>query len=148
MPRFRPDEIRQVRTHRLGTTAYVLLRDSNCFGLAPHDLRRVAGRRLVPVDDARLPTHPLPDSWVLVVPVCPGDSLEAVSRWAARLPRPDLHRVWFYERARVDVRRMYGPWREAGLPFPRRELVADVAEFNLLFANELNIRILLDHPLD
>lgn len=96
---------------------------------------------------ANLPVHPLPRSWVLVVLACPGDDLGPVAAWASRLARTDLHRVWFYEPQAADARASYRPWVDAGLPFPRRERVANAAEFGKLLANELNIRILLDHPL-
>jgi hypothetical protein len=147
MPRFSLEEIHQIRKHRLDTTAYVLLREANCFGLKPADFTKVAGRRLVPIGADQLPVHPLPKSWVLVVLVCPGDDLDALAAWAARLTRADLHRVWFYELHGQDARRSYKPWVDAGLQYPPNERVDDVQEFNHVFANELNIRILLDHPL-
>lgn len=147
MPRFSPEEIDQVRRHKRDTTAYVLVEPGNCFRLGPADFAKVKGRALVPVTRNTLPVHPLPASWVLVVLVCPGDDLGSVAGWASRLPRVDLHRVWFYELESADARGSYKMWSEAGLPFPRRERAKDGAEFNRILANELNIRILLDHPL-
>lgn len=147
MPRFSFEEIQQIRKHRLETTGYVVLRPGNCFGLKPQDFTKVAGRRLVPLGADQPPVHPLPRSWVLVVLVCPGDDLTGLATWGAKLTRADLHRVWFYELRGQDARASYKPWVAAGLPYPPREQVDDVREFNHLFANELNIRILLDHPL-
>ena len=146
MPRFSPEEIDQIRRHRLDTTAYILVDETNCFGIRPGDFAKVKGRRLVPIGDDALPTHPLPDSWVLAVLLCPGRDLARLSRWAAKLPAPTLHRIWFYEMVSAPAREAFGPWKDLKLPFPRRERVDDAREFNDIFANELNIRILLDHP--
>lgn len=147
MPRFSPEEIEQIRRYRLDTTGYVLLRPDNCFGLKPVDFTKVAGRKLVTLGPDQLPVHPLPQSWVLAVLTCPGDDLTGLAEWASKLSRADLHRVGFYELEAHDARKSYRALVDAGLPYPPNERVEDVQEFNHVFANELNIRILLDHPL-
>lgn len=144
-PHFSPDEVRRVRAHRLDTHAYVLVRSGNCFGLSPVLLQAVKVRRLVPVAPDGLARLRLPRSWILAVPLCPGETVAETARFAKSLPLGERHRIWFFETGPIDVYAAYAPWRDAGLGTPRRDPVRDLFELNRILANELNIRILLDH---
>lgn len=142
---FTRDETEIIRAHRLHTTCYVLAETGACLNLKAEEVRRVTGRRLLPITGASLPRR-LPRSWILAVVLCPGDLTGTLASWALRLTPADLDRILFYEAQQLpDLDATYRGWVEARLPDPNRFPVDDLAHLTRLIGLDLNRRILRDH---
>ena len=106
----------------------------------------MTGRLLRHLRVSELPAT-LPDSWMLAVILCPGDSTEAVATWVGKLGVSETRRILFYESFDLDLvaDRVYAGWIRHQLPDPVRQRVHDFKELNRLLGSDLNMRILQDH---
>lgn len=146
MPVLRADERAIIRAHAKDTTCFVVGEDGHCLELARARAEAMTGRLLRHLRSSELPAA-LPDSWMVAVILCPGDSTEAVASWASRLEVSEARRILFYESFDLDLvaDRVYAGWIRHGLPDPVRQRVHDFKELNRRLGSDLNMRILEDH---
>lgn len=97
-------------------------------------------RTLVGLKRGQFPPKDRPKSWVLVVLICPGDTLEGVAEWVRRLPRRDRDRVYLYFHPRTDRVAALAPWHAAGLEDPVVSLAHDFKTFHKSFGARLNLQ--------
>lgn len=144
MPPLPPGYAEVVRAHHAQTTAYLLATSSPCRALRDEEIRRVQ-RRLERIEPADLAGFAPRGSWLLAVLLCPGDDVQALAVWAARLPAADLDRIRMYRRRGVDAAAALAAWVEAGLPPPLMSEVRDFASLHKVLGRHLNDRVWLDH---
>jgi len=139
------DRVDVVRAHRFDTTAFLVASQPNCLRLAKTESGALTGRRLRLLPPAELAARTPSGSWCLAVIVCPGDGIDAVAAWAARLDRKDRSRVWFYLSAGLEAASILKSWGRAGLGDPLWTDFKGFLDFNQAFANDLTEQIYQDH---
>ena len=143
---FTRDETEIIRVHRFDTTCWVLAEHGACLDLKTQEVRKVTGRRMVPVTANALPRH-RPTSWFLAAILCPGDTTDSIAAWAMQLKPGDWVRIVFYEAEGVEAQadEVFRGWTAKNLPDPVRRRVAGLEELTKALGRDLNRRILRDH---
>lgn len=145
MGEFLLEETEVIRANRMRTTCFVVAERGNCLDLRAEEIRRVSGRRFVPVSGATLP-RTLPPSWMLAVIVCPGDDSGRVAAWTKGLGFGQSRLVFFYETQQgLDVAAFYRAWVAKRLPDPARRRPKNFVDLCVALGADLNRRILADH---
>lgn len=143
-PRDRPTDFAAiVGAHHREARAFLLATSEHCAEVRDREVE-VVRRNLEVVDPAALLDLEPEGSWVLAVLVCPGDTVEAVARWAAELPAEALQRVLIYLRTDVDTVAALAPWYAADLPNPYTADFTDWAGFHKQFGADFNNQVYRD----
>jgi hypothetical protein len=127
------------------TTGYLLALDGLCLEVRDDELAAIRKNRvLVGLAAKDLAAWRPPDSWLLAVILCPGDSVEPIVEWVEK-HGAEVERIHFYVHDDADAFAALHAWAEAGLPDP---IVDDGIDswkaFHKKFGNDLAIRILED----
>lgn len=137
-----PDWFGVVRMFWNRTTGFLLASREPCLQIRDRELMAVRGRALASRDVADLARWQPPDSWLLAVIVCPGDSIDPIVEWTKR-HRADPTRVRFFLHPAASPS-VLKSWQAAGYPTDRVDIVADWKELHKLFGLALNDRAYAD----
>lgn len=127
------------------TTGYVLALRGPCLKVRDDELAAIQRNRvLVGLSAKDLGAWTPPESWLLAVLLCPGDTVEAIVDWAKR-GSVESERVHFYAHKDTDPYAALAAWSDAGLPDPAvDDGITSWKSFHQKFGNDLAIRILED----
>ncbi len=137
-----PTWYRVVRLHWRKTTGFLLATRDPCLETRNKEIHAVTGRNLVALDLDQLEEWEPPESWILGVLLCPGDSTDQVAQWVQRR-RADPSRVWFF--VHPDAKQeAFAPWQRAGLPLEHVDYVADWKPLHPFLGLALNDQVYAD----
>lgn len=113
-----------------------------CLKTRDEELRAVTGRKLVALELGELEGFEPPQSWILAVLLCSGDSTDEVTDWVRRY-NADPKRVWFFPHPKVE-RNAFRPWEKAGFPMEHVDYVTDWKQLHPYLGMALNDQVYAD----
>ena len=140
---FPPNPRDVIHPHRLDTVGYLLATSPPCTRIVADEVRHVR-RTLVALAPGSPPPASRPQSWVLAVLVCPGDTLAAIAPWVRRLPPRDRERVYVFFHPDADRVAALEAWYAVGLDDPITSLAHDFKTFHKAFGARMNLQTYLD----
>jgi hypothetical protein len=140
------DYVRTVRANKSGTRGFILAHSHPCLDMRNREVHAIQ-RDLEPAFSDNLEDLETPNSWMLAILLCPGDTTGQVAAWAKKRRSKDRDRIRFYAHPGVDLHDALAAWYAAGLPDPRVDEVKDWKQFHKAFGLDLNDQIYADATL-
>ncbi len=137
-----PDWYTVVRRHWRRTTGFLLASREPCLTIRDQEIEAVKGRALVSREIEQLIQWQPPESWVLGIILCPGDTIDEVVAWC-RNTKADPARVWFYLHPDT-YHQILELWEDAGFEADQVDYVSTLKELHKLFGLALNDQVYAD----